>query len=233
MKRIAIITAYTDKIKWDNYGKCDYGDLASINHIAYANKHGYTYIKEIVTSEEDGWHPTWIKISILRKYLEDFDYIVWIDADAIFYNQDIKIEDLVEGEVDLVIPKMEEDRNSNKVWTHTTTGFMVWRNSTWSSSILQHMHQEPGPWKTAYFHEQTRLDEILVPFFELAGGSNVLNKEKEDLENPIILDKIKVLPYAYHRIWEDGKIDYVYHAGGNTHTKLERIQKMLDQSNAR
>jgi len=233
MKRIAIITAYTDKIKWDNYGKCDYGDLASINHIAYANKHGYTYIKEIVTSEEDGWHPTWIKISILRKYLEDFDYIVWIDADAIFYNQDIKIEDLVEGDVDLVIPKLEEDRNSNKVWTHTTTGFMVWRNSTWSSSILQHMQQEPGPWKTAYFHEQTRLDEILVPFFELAGGSNILNKEKEDLKNPIILDKIKVLPYAYHRYWQDGILDYVYHAGGNTHTKLERIQKMLDQSNAR
>lgn len=233
MKRIAIITAYTDKIKWDNYGKCDYGDLSSINHITYANKHGYTYIKEIVTSEEDGWHPTWIKISILRKYLEDFDYIVWIDADAIFYNLDIKIEDLVEGGVDLVIPKMEEDRNNDKVWTHTTTGFMVWRNSTWSSSTLQHIQQEPGPWKTAYFHEQTRLDEILMPFFELAGGSNVLNKEKEDLENPIILDKIKVLPYAYHRIWEDGMFDYVYHAGGNTHTKLERIQKMLDQSNAR
>jgi hypothetical protein len=233
MKRIAIITAYTDKIKWDNYGKCDYGDLASMNHIAYANKHGYTYIKEIVTSEEDGWHPTWIKISILTKYLKDFDYIVWIDADAIFYNQNIKIEDLVEGDVDLVIPKLEEDRNSNKVWTHTTTGFMVWRNSTWSSSILQHMQQEPGPWKTAYFHEQTRLDEILVPFFELAGGSNILNKEKEDLKNPIILDKIKVLPYAYHRYWQDGILDYVYHAGGNTHTKLERIQKMLDQSNAR
>ena len=46
MKHIAIITSYTNHIRWDNYGKCDYGDFASLNHHEYSNKHGYSYIKK-------------------------------------------------------------------------------------------------------------------------------------------------------------------------------------------
>ena len=84
MSKICIITAYTDNIRWDNYGKCDYGDFASINHHEYSNKHGYSYIKEIVRNDEySNWHPTWIKIEVLKKYLPLYDYVVWIDADEV------------------------------------------------------------------------------------------------------------------------------------------------------
>ena len=47
MKHIGIITSYTNHIRWDNYGKSDYGDFSSLNHHEYANKHGYSYIKKI------------------------------------------------------------------------------------------------------------------------------------------------------------------------------------------
>ncbi len=47
MKHIGIITSYTNHIRWDNYGKCDYGDFSSLNHHEYANKYGYSYIKKI------------------------------------------------------------------------------------------------------------------------------------------------------------------------------------------
>jgi hypothetical protein len=84
MSKICIITSYTDHIRWDNYGKCDYGDFASLNHHEYSNKHGYSYIKEIVRNDEySNWHPTWIKIYVLKKYLPLYDYVVWIDADVI------------------------------------------------------------------------------------------------------------------------------------------------------
>ena len=53
MKHIAIITSYTNHIRWDNYGKCDYGDFASLNHHEYSNKHGYSYIKKIVKNHYD------------------------------------------------------------------------------------------------------------------------------------------------------------------------------------
>ena len=228
MKRICIVTSYTDHIRWDDYGKCDYGDFASLNHHEYANKHGYSYLKDIVRNDDYlDWHPTWIKVDVLRKYLPLYDYVAWIDADAVFVNPDVKIEDLIEGGVDLVLPKLELDRVSGNMWTHTTTGFMVWKNSEWSNSILNLLWNEPKQFRFEFFHEQSRLDEILHDNFTFDGGENILNKDIMDIEIPVILGNIKVLPYSYHRCWEDGEIKYVYHAGGDTPSKLSRIKRTL------
>lgn len=228
--RICILTSYTDHIRWDNYGKCDYGDYASLNHHEYANKHGYSYIKEIVKdSDYTEWHPTWIKIDIIKKYLLLFDYVVWIDADAVFVNQHIKIEEFITENVDLVLPKLEVDRNTGNMWTHTTTGFMVWKNSEWSKNILNELWNNPNQYRFEFFHEQTRLDELLFPIFTNEGGENILHKQIEDIENPIKLVNIRILPYSYHRCWDDGEIMYVYHAGGSTPTKMNRIKNILEK----
>ena len=230
MVKICIITSYTDHIRWDNYGKCDYGDFASLNHHEYSNKHGYSYIKEIVKNDDySNWHPTWIKIDVLKKYLPLYDYVVWIDADAVFVNQDIKIEDLINDGVDLVIPKLEMDRVSGNMWTHTTTGFMIWKNSEWSNNMLNTLWSEPKDYRFTFFHEQSRLDELIYDKFTVQGGKNILNKNIDDIETPIKLDNIIILPYSYHRYWEDGEIKYVYHAGGNTGTKLERIKRIINK----
>lgn len=227
--RICILTSYTDQIRWDNYGKCDYGDYASLNHHEYANKHGYSYIKEIVKdSDYTEWHPTWIKIDVIKKYLPFFDYVVWIDADAVFVNQHIKIEEFITENVDLVLPKLEVDRNTGNMWTHTTTGFMIWKNSEWSKNILSELWNNPSQYRFEFFHEQTRLDELLFPIFTNEGGDNILHKKIEDIENPIKLGNIRVIPYSYHRYWDDGEIKYVYHAGGSTPTKMNRIKNILE-----
>jgi hypothetical protein len=230
MKHIAILTSYTNHIRWDNYGKCDYGDFASLNHHEYANKHGYSYIKKIVNNDDyQNWHPTWIKIDVIKTYLQIFDYVVWIDADAVFYNQDIKIEELIEGNIDLVIPKLEMDRVSGNVWTNTTTGFMIWKKSEWSFNILNKLWDEPNQYRFEFFHEQSRLDDLIHEQLSLPGGENILDKNINDIKYPIILDNVKILPYSYHRYWEDGEIKYVYHAGGDTPTKFERIKRVLDK----
>jgi hypothetical protein len=229
MKRICILTSYTDHIRWDNYGKCDYGDFASLNHHEYANKHGYSYLKEIVKNEDYlDWHPTWIKIDVIKKYLPLFDYVVWIDADAVFVDPEIKIEDLIKENVDLVVPKLEVDRASGNVWTHTTTGFMIWRNSEWSRKILNTLWENPNQFRLEFFHEQTRLDELIYENFKFPGGENLLNKEIEDIKDPIQLGNVVILPYSYHRYWEDGEMKYVYHAGGDTPSKFSRIKMALE-----
>jgi len=227
--KICILTSYTDTIRWDDYGKCDYGDYASMNHHEYANKHGYSYIKEIVKNDDYlDWRPTWIKIHSIKKFLPLFDYVVWIDADAVFVNQEIKIEEFIFEGIDLIIPKMEIDRNTGNVWTHTTTGFMIWKNSEWSQEILNKLWEDPCGYKVDFFHEQSRLDELLYQKYLLDGGYNIINKLEEDIQGPIKLDNILILPYLYHRCWPDGEIKYVYHAGGNTGTKYERIKSILN-----
>jgi hypothetical protein len=225
---ICILTSYTDEIWWNNYGKCDYGDLSSKNHLNYANTHNYTYIKRIVKdSDYSNWNPTWIKIDVLLKILPLFDYVVWIDCDAIFIDEKIKIEEFITDGVDLVIPKLEMDRTTGKMHTNTTTGFMIWKNSKWSMDILTNMWNDPGDCRFDYFHEQSKLNKLLQNNFSMSGGENIDNKEIEDLEAPIILNNIKIIPYAYHRYYNDGELKYVYHAGGDTPTKTKRIQEML------
>jgi hypothetical protein len=228
--RICILTSYTGHIRWDNYGKCDYGDFASLNHHEYSNRHGYSYLKEIVKNDDyENWHPTWIKIDVIKKFLPLYDYVVWIDADAVFVNQDVKIEDFINNDVDLVVPKLEVDRVSGNMWTHTTTGFMVWKNSEWSNNILNLLWCEPKQFRFEFFHEQSRLDELLYDNFKIDGGENILNKNNEDIETPITLGNIKIIPYSYHRCWEDGDMKYIYHAGGDTPTKYIRIKRVLEK----
>jgi len=220
-KNICILTQYGN-VRWNNYGKCDFGDLCSTNHLDYANINGYSYIKKTVKdSEYSDWHPTWIKIDILLKTLPLFDYVVWIDADAVFVNKDVRIEDFITDKIDLVIPKSEMDKTTGNVWTNTTTGFMIWKNSEWSLNMLKTLWENPDR------YEQSRLDELLLDLYLLPGGENILNKLVEDLEYPITLNNVKILPYSYHRNFEDGEIKYVYHAGGNTPTKFERINRIL------
>ena len=113
------------------------------------------------------------------------------------------------------------------MWTHTSTGLMVWKNSEWSNNLLNLLWDEPKQFRFEFFHEQSRLDELLHENFKLDGGENILNKTIEDIETPIILGNVKILPYSYHRCWEDGEMKYVYHAGGSTPTKFERIKRIL------
>ena len=63
--------------------------------------------------------------------------------------------------------------------------------------------------------------------FENIDFDNTLTLFKLCEKSPSNLNNIKIIPYSYHRCFEDGVINYVYHAGGNTLTKLERIKKML------
>lgn len=229
MSKICIITSFTDHIRWNNYGKCDYGDFASINHHEYANKHGYSYIKEIVKNEDYlDWHPTWIKIDMLRRHIDNYDYLVWIDADAVFVNKEVTIESFIRDNVDLILPKLEVDKQSGNMWTHTTTGFMILKNSVWTKELLNELWEKPNLYKFQFFHEQSRLDELLHANYLLSGGENILHKSIEDLEEPLQLGNILVLPYSYHRCWEDGDINFIYHAGGDTPYKLRRIQNVIN-----
>ena len=220
--KILILTSYTNEISHGGYGKCDYGDLCSENHLEYANKYGYSYLKQISNpTDYKDYNLTWIKINSIKNNLNTYDYVVWIDSDAIFKNMEIPLSDFIEDGVDLIIPKMEEDRFTGKVWTSVSTGFMIWKNSSWSHYILNKLWEDPGKYRYEYFQEQSRLDEILSEYYR--EFPNIKNKEKDDLESPIKINNIKILPYSYHRCYIDGDIKFIYHAGGDTKTKYSRI----------
>ena len=60
---------------------------------AYAKRHGYTFLE----GGEDVWDRKkpipWSKIRFIQKYLDDYDFLFWCDADVILTNPDLRLED--------------------------------------------------------------------------------------------------------------------------------------------
>ncbi len=222
--KICIITAYSKTNQWTTTGTCDYASIATKNHIDYCNKHNYTYISEVWDLGEYGtWHPTWVKIFMLQKYINNYDYIVWIDADAIFYNKDVKIEELIlDNSIDLIVPKLEKDLEFHKITSAITTGFIILKNSFWCKNLLGSMLENKNN-SDEYYHEQTVLDDFLKKFY-YDECPNLKNNLTEDLQQITIIKKnVAVLSIEYHRCKLEGKIKYIYHAGGDSTTKYSRL----------
>lgn len=212
---ILILTAFTKNVVWNNYGNCDFGKFAAKINLEYATNNNYNFLCEILQDALTDRHNTWNKITLIKKHLKFYDYVVWIDADAIFLNN-IKIEDLIGVDIDLVITK-NPPTESGIMYTMTSTGFMIWKNSDWSFKTLDNLWNNFSHYFYNGFHEQSALDEYLIPIIK---NKNLLEKHSDDLECIINQENIKILPYKYHNM---SNTFFVYHAGGDTPTKLMRI----------
>lgn len=62
---------------------------------AYVKRHGYTRITDESVYDESRPFP-WFKIKLLQKYLSEYDHLVWMDADVLITNPDIRIESFVQ-----------------------------------------------------------------------------------------------------------------------------------------
>lgn len=58
---------------------------------AYAKQHGYDYKFHDVNDMEIP--PYWIKVFLIDKYMQSYDYIMWIDSDAVVYEFKRRVED--------------------------------------------------------------------------------------------------------------------------------------------
>ena len=64
--------------------------------VHYCEKHGYDLLEDndLYDNSRD---PMWSKIRILQKFLPDYDYIVWIDADVMIMNSDFTLKYFILG----------------------------------------------------------------------------------------------------------------------------------------
>ena len=129
-KKIAIVTQNTPNLIRHYYKE------ARENHIMYCNKHDYSYYVFYDNLAEDvnpGESPkiSWSKVKACLNVVENHDYTMWMDADAIYANQNIKIEDKINEypEKDYYLCR---DPKSHFV----NSGVMIWKNSEKSISML-------------------------------------------------------------------------------------------------
>lgn len=128
--KIGIVSLYTNEIE-------QIVSLTASNQKAYADKWGYGYhLFEGRLSER---HPAWDKILATRKVLDLYDWVLWIDSDAVFNMFSKKIEDYIRPGYDGVFGP---DPNPN---IYVNTGVFLVKRSQWSHSILTKVWSEGGP----------------------------------------------------------------------------------------
>lgn len=71
-------------LMWYNSIISSYGDINYKINKAYCDKYNIDLIRcnEIRHSKR---HPAWERIPLILKYINNYDYVMWIDADAHFY----------------------------------------------------------------------------------------------------------------------------------------------------
>lgn len=119
--KIAIIGLYDA-----NYKKI--GIYSDLNKKEYAKRHGYDLFLYHDTLDPKR-HPAWSKILAIQRHLASYNWIFWLDADALIMNHKIKLESLVDQNYDLIIA-------SDHKFPCNSGSFLI-KNSPWSHDFLK------------------------------------------------------------------------------------------------
>lgn len=98
----------------------------------YAERWGW----DLVLSSEDtaeGRPAPWGKVPFIRSLLDEYEWVLWLDADVVITDLDADISDVVRGDKDLYVVEHR--------WLDQYTvssGVMLMRSSDWMRSLLNH-----------------------------------------------------------------------------------------------
>ena len=83
----------------------------------------------------------WDRYEVVRRELLDSaDYVIWMDADAMVKEVDLDLRQVIEAagdEIDIIIGSDWEYNEKARPFPPVNTGFMVFRNSTWTLDFLE------------------------------------------------------------------------------------------------
>ena len=152
-----------------------YGAYAESLNRRYCEEKGYEYYAEKDDSKlrrmaEDRAF-TWIKPKLISEHIENYDYILFMDIDAVFSDHSVRIEEFIDEEFDLVAA---EDYSTH---SKMNAGVLLFRNSEWSKKFLKDWWdsgenlrgadveglgggEEKGHFKNALWHDQTCLTHL-------------------------------------------------------------------------
>ena len=86
--RMMVLSGSTAELPWR--------EIAIENHQAYCQRRGYEYRHHLIPP---GDRPaSWEKLRFIRCALTEADWVMWMDADALFMRSDVRLEDFWDGD---------------------------------------------------------------------------------------------------------------------------------------
>ena len=199
---IAILTIGTNNINL--YSKY----VFPINQ-SYAHTHKYCYIQYNDTLDNTRPIP-WSKILAIKQQINNFDWIFYIDADAIFFNHDIRIEDIIDEKYNLIISKAMGQNWVNQFYLNDSefeninTGvFLIKGKNSWSSYLLDYIYSRTNRINHHWWENQALSD--------IYKEHNMAINSKIKIVDQYILNGFENLMYDYKDFNND---QYIIHWAG-------------------
>jgi hypothetical protein len=122
-----------------------------LSKIQYCNKHHY----DLVVDEDcydTSRPPAWSKVKLIQRALDIYSTIVWIDADTLIMNPDIRLENFIDnlmGTNDMLLG-YDRDRFNTGVW------FI--RSTNWSMQFLKDVYDQEQFINSGYWEQAAVID---------------------------------------------------------------------------
>lgn len=217
---IAVVQFYTSNI--------NYGPYSEAINKKYCDEKGYTYfcekdnLKIRTISGDRSLH--WYKIKLVQEILGigNFDYILFLDADAVFSDFNKNIEDFIDENYNIVFAEDIGHHSSmntgvflvkNNEWTKNflniwwTSGEIYKGKDSENLPIMEENLEKIGYFKQALWHEQTCI--------------TLLYRDNEDVKN-----NIKVISNRSfnHREYNEG--NFIFHAYAYGHSQSRTLDSV-------
>ncbi|CAO3654084.1 unnamed protein product [Cunninghamella echinulata] len=148
---------------------------AAMNKRAYALKHGYSFVARSAEFAQEALRAerktVWGKVDVIEKVLPKYEWIFWLDMDAVVMDQNRRLEDLLEEvkksyplgaetfdrQIDLVIARPHRDPMIN-------AGVFLMRNTPWSMQFLRDVQKTTSWYNKGSSYEQGAMwDAMQLP----------------------------------------------------------------------
>ncbi|MEO1564033.1 MAG: putative nucleotide-diphospho-sugar transferase [Pseudomonadota bacterium] len=137
MVKICIATAY-------DAGFGYIGNYAASCLQFYADSHGFDtrVVSSVPTTD---WHPAWFRLQLIEELFDEgYDFVFWVDADALIVRRDVNIAEEIEDGKDLYCVLHGGGVEQHGTNLFPNTGVMLLRNSQWVRELFDEMrsHEE-------------------------------------------------------------------------------------------
>ncbi|OBZ90036.1 hypothetical protein A0J61_01899 [Choanephora cucurbitarum] len=190
------------------YDKCmePSGTRASLNKRAYAARHGYAFVARSSEFAQQAIRPdqrrtVWGKIDVIQKVLPKYEWLFWLDMDAVIMNQDQSVESLLDrlkstyyngtdfdGQVDFVIVRPGTDKMIN-------AGVFLIKNTAWSREFLRDVQARKEWYRQGPSYEQGAMWDVM--------------RQEKYMARTLFLDRENHIFNTFPKFYEAG--DFVVH----------------------
>lgn len=186
----------------------------------YGARHGHDVV--VARSVDCGRPAPWAKVPFVLALLDQgYDYVFWVDADAVIVDAGHDVADLIDDSKDLHLVRHHLPECDAPV---PNTGVFLIRNSTWSRNVLRQM------WELEQYAEATWWEN--AAFIHLLG---VEGFEEVGVHNPegctIDTSRLAWLPERWNRVrqrGEGGSTIIRHFAGRSRKHRLRNMPRWLN-----